>query len=128
MIQSLDQFNQDYFKGDLSPLVMDLLKSLPVHELEVSGFLWRMGRWMDQCRIPAKHEFCPRGDDRFLGGIDPNLPASELAKRSHQISTDMEEQGLVDSAVEVLNGKGVNAWKNKIGHIAMTPTDLTAFK
>jgi hypothetical protein len=78
-------------------------------------------------RIQAEHELCPRGDDGYLGGVDPDLPAPELVKRSHQISTDMEQHGLVDAAVEVLNGKGVNAWKNTVGHIAMTPTDLKAF-
>jgi SAM-dependent methyltransferase len=78
--------------------------------------------------IQAKYEICPRGDDGFLGGVDLNLPSPELVKRSHQISSDMEEHGLVDAAVEVLKGKGVNAWKNQVGHIALTPTDLTAFK
>lgn len=77
--------------------------------------------------IQAKHEICPRGDDGFLGGVDPDLPAPELVKRSHQFSTDMEDQGLVDAVVEVLKGKGVNAWKNTVGHIAMRPTDLKAF-
>ena len=36
--------------------------------------------------IQADLEFCPRGEDGYLGGIDPDLPAEELVRRCEQLS------------------------------------------
>lgn len=64
---------------------------------------------------------CPRGEDGYLGGCDPEVPTSELGGRFRELESRLDQDGYVDGAVAVLRQAGYEAWRNCVGHIAFTP-------
>ena len=64
---------------------------------------------------------CPRGEDGYLGGIDPSIPPMQIGERFLEIENRLAQSGYVDRAISVLQKTGYNASRNSIGHIAITP-------
>jgi SAM-dependent methyltransferase len=71
--------------------------------------------------VLAELAFCARGADGYLGAIEPGLPGEELVRRTVSLSEHLEAEGWVDRAVEVLQRAGYHAWRNCVGHVAVTP-------
>ncbi|TCO44212.1 CheR family methyltransferase [Actinocrispum wychmicini] len=64
---------------------------------------------------------CVRGADGYLGGAPVDMPADDLARCSAVLAGRLDGEGFVDHAVEVLRGAGRDAWRNHVGHVAMSP-------
>jgi len=61
-------------------------------------------------------------------GIEPGLPGEELVRRTVSLSQRLEAEGWTDRAVEVLRRAGYQAWRNCVGHVAVTPpADVAPF-
>ena len=72
----------------------------------------------------SEFELCPRGEDGYLGGVDPGLPGEELEKRWAEIVERLDNDGYVEGAVSVLKGSGYDAWRNCVGHIGVDPKNI----
>jgi SAM-dependent methyltransferase len=70
----------------------------------------------------AKLGVCVRDEDGYLGGAPPDMPADELALCSSVLAGQLDDEGFVDEAVDVLRRSGREAWRNHVGHVAMRPT------
>lgn len=63
---------------------------------------------------------CERRPDGYLGGLEEMLPA-ELERRLQGVADELDEKGFVEGAIAVLKRGGWNAWRNNVGHIAVSP-------
>ncbi len=63
---------------------------------------------------------CERRPDGYLGGLEEMLP-EELERRLQVLADELDKKGFVEGAVAVLKRAGWNAWRNHVGHIAVTP-------
>lgn len=69
----------------------------------------------------AKLGVCARDADGYLGGAPQDMPASELSLCSSVLASQLDDEGFVDDAVDVLRQAGRDAWRNHVGHVAMRP-------
>jgi hypothetical protein len=74
---------------------------------ELDGFLEKSG-------------LCKRNKDGYLGSVEI-MPPAEMERRSQIVIEELDRNGFIDGVVEVLHKAGWNAWRNRVGHIAVTP-------
>jgi len=72
----------------------------------------------------ATHGICPRRENGYLGTVSPNLAPDAVNQAYSAILAGLEERGIVEQAVVVLKGAGIDAWRNPVGHVAVRPADL----
>jgi hypothetical protein len=68
---------------------------------------------------------CQRRSDGFLHFPEDEMTIGEYLERNALLWRQMEEEGYLDRAVNVLGQAGYNAWKNPVGDIAIRPTSTT---
>jgi SAM-dependent methyltransferase len=66
-------------------------------------------------------DYGARKPDGYLGGLPPGSSYADVEARDVSIGKRLDQAGLVDDAVAVLKRAGYKAWRNSIGHIALTP-------
>ncbi|SMC51985.1 CheR methyltransferase, SAM binding domain [Kibdelosporangium aridum] len=69
----------------------------------------------------ANLNMCPRGADGYLGHAPPEMPAEERSRCSSILAAQLDDEGFVTEAVDVLRRSGWHAWRNHVGHVAMRP-------
>ena len=80
-------------------------------------FKRRLDEVVDALRL--KHGICARNGNGCYGGIDPSRPAHEIWTAAAQISASINDAGLVDAAIRVLQRAGHSVRRNEIGHVAV---------
>jgi hypothetical protein len=98
----VDLWNAAYFDGRLSPGVLAELRAL-------------------EDALLAKLGVCARGPDGYLGGVQEDVPADELARCSSILAQQLDDEGFVEQAAAALSRAGRHAWRNHVGHLAMSP-------
>lgn len=78
-------------------------------------------------RLQEENAFCPRGDDGYLTGVDPDTPSEHLQNGFRNMVEELDEMGFAERAAESLRRSGLDAWRNAVGHVAVDPADLKAF-
>ncbi len=61
-----------------------------------------------------KYKFCPRDDQCYYGVVDPSLQPQELWTLASKILNELDDAGLNQKAVDVLNNAGLKAQRLKI--------------
>jgi len=70
------------------------------------------------------HEICARGENGYLGSVSPTFTPEQTGAAYAAIVRGLDEAGFVDRAVEVIRTAGIDAWRNPVGHVAVSPADL----
>lgn len=73
--------------------------------------------------LMAKEGICRRGADGFLQFPQEPMPIREYLAKNALIWSRMDEEGYGDRAVDVLQTAGYDAWRNRVGDIAVRPPD-----
>lgn len=68
-----------------------------------------------------KYKFCPRDDQCYYGVVDPSLQPQELWTLASKILNELDDAGLNQKAVDVLNNAGLKARVNEVGHVSVEP-------
>ncbi len=84
-----------------------------------SGFVRDFDKTMDE--LQSEYGICPRKEDGYLGGVADGLTPAQLEQGIAAIGDQLDARGYVDRAAAVLRHAGYNAWRNCVGHIAVTP-------
>jgi hypothetical protein len=71
----------------------------------------------------AEHQLFKRGTDGYLASWGTEMPADKI-ERLAQINEQLDQEGYVDGAVNVLRQAGYQAWRNCVGHICVDPAQL----
>ncbi|MBE1470140.1 class I SAM-dependent methyltransferase [Kibdelosporangium phytohabitans] len=82
-------------------------------------FLRRFDKRMDS--LLAQLNMCPRDADGYLGHAPAGMPAEDRARCSSILAAQLDDEGFVSEAVDVLRRSGRHAWRNHVGHVAMRP-------
>ena len=77
--------------------------------------------------LQARNGFCPRGEDGYLEGVDPNMPTEHLQNGFRAMVDELDTLGFAEMAAESLRRSGLHAWRNAVGHVAVDPMQLDAF-
>ncbi len=75
-----------------------------------------------QDELLKQHGICQRRSDGFFHFPENQMPSSEYIEKAFQLWHQMEEEGYLDGAVNVLGQAGYDAWRNSVGHIAIRPS------
>ena len=68
-----------------------------------------------------RQSICKRGSDDFLHFEYEEMTPREYIGKNAMVWRQMEKEGYVDGAVDVLDQAGYEAWKNPVGDIAVRP-------
>ncbi|WP_273567348.1 hypothetical protein [Maribacter halichondriae] len=68
-----------------------------------------------------KYGICPRDDQGYYGVIDPSIQPQDLWVFTRKMLDELNDAGLNQKAVDVLNNTGLKARVNEVGHIAIAP-------
>jgi hypothetical protein len=71
----------------------------------------------------AEQRLFKRGTDGYLTTWEAEMPADKI-ERLAQINEQLDQEGYVDGAVNVLRQAGYQAWRNCVGHICVDPAQL----
>jgi hypothetical protein len=71
----------------------------------------------------VEHRLFKRGMDGHLTSWGPEMPADKI-ERLAQINEQLDQEGYVEGAVNVLRQAGYQAWRNCVGHICVDPAHL----
>jgi hypothetical protein len=71
----------------------------------------------------AEHRLFQRGMDGYLTNWGPEMPADKN-ERLAQINEQLDQEGYVEGAVNVLRHAGYDAWRNCVGHISVDPAQF----
>jgi len=71
----------------------------------------------------AEHRLFKRGTDGYLTSWGPEMPADKVEQLA-QINEQLDQEGYVEGAVNVLIQAGYQAWKNCVGHICVDPAQF----
>jgi SAM-dependent methyltransferase len=77
--------------------------------------------------LQERNSFCPRGEDGYLTGVDPDTPSEHLQNGFRDMVEELDAMGLPERAAASLRRAGLNAWRNPVGHVAVDPAGLEAF-
>lgn len=77
--------------------------------------------------LQERNGFCPRGEDGYLTGIDPTMPAEHLQNGFRNMVEELDQMDFSEKAAESLCRSGLRAWRNPVGHVAVDPAGLEAF-
>lgn len=72
-------------------------------------------------RLLARNDLCRRGADGFFQVPDREIQYSDYLARASDMWAEMDSKGYIDGAVDILKQAGFEAWKNKVGDIAVRP-------
>ncbi|MCE7011061.1 hypothetical protein LWC34_50900 [Kibdelosporangium philippinense] len=86
---------------------------------EDTPFRRRFDKRLDM--LLAKLNMCPRDANGYLGHAPDEMPAEERSRCSSVLASQLDDEGFVAEAVDVLRRSGRHAWRNHVGHIAMRP-------
>ncbi len=64
---------------------------------------------------------CRRGSDGFLHFPEEETSPREYLEKNAELWRQMDEEGYLDRAVDLLGRAGYDAWKNSVGDIAIRP-------
>lgn len=67
------------------------------------------------------HKICQRGSDGFMHFPTSEIVPGDYAKKIYKLWQQVDQEGYIDGAVNILNLAGYNAWKNSVGDIAVRP-------
>jgi hypothetical protein len=68
----------------------------------------------------AEYRLFKRGADGYLTSWGPERP-TDKEERLAQIYEQLDQEGYVEGAVDVLKRTGYHAWRNCVGHISVAP-------
>jgi len=71
----------------------------------------------------AEHRLFKRGTDGYLTSWGPEMPADKN-ERLAQINEQLDQEGYVKGAVNVLIQAGYDAWQNCVGHVCVDPSQF----
>ena len=71
----------------------------------------------------ADHRLFNRGTDGYLTSWGSEMPADKNVRLA-QINEQLDQEGYVEAAVNVLRQTGYQAWRNCVGHIGVDPAQL----
>ena len=77
--------------------------------------------------LQEENAFCPRGEDGYLRGVDPDTPPEHLQEGFRNMVQELDHRGLSERAAESLRRTGLDSWRNEVGHVAVDPSGLEAF-
>jgi len=64
-----------------------------------------------------------RGTDGYLTSWGPEMPADKVEQLA-QITEQLDQEGYVEGAVNVLIQAGYHTWRNGVGHICVDPAQF----
>lgn len=64
---------------------------------------------------------CRRDTGGYLSDANEDLTVAEIDNRIAELVDQLDDDGFVDDAVDVLRRAGRRAWRNRVGHVAMQP-------
>jgi hypothetical protein len=71
----------------------------------------------------AEQRLFKRGTDGYLTTWEAEMPADKVEHLA-QINEQLDQEGYVEGAVNVLIQAGYQAWRNCVGHICVDPAQL----
>jgi len=74
-----------------------------------------------QDELLKQHGICQRRSDGFLHFPEDEMPLGEYIEKITQLWQQMEAEGYLEGAVNVLVQAGYDAWRNSVGDIAIRP-------
>jgi SAM-dependent methyltransferase len=84
-----------------------------------SSFCRDFDKAMDE--LMTESGICPRNADGYLGGAPEGVAPAELERRFVAIVEELDSRGFADRAAAVLREAGYHAWRNCVGHVAISP-------
>ena len=76
--------------------------------------------------LMAEKGIFQRGNDGYLSFHAQDMPAAELEIGVAQVLEQLDQDGFVEGAAEVLRRAGFDSWRNCVGHVGMAPASMTA--
>lgn len=76
--------------------------------------------------LMAEKGIFQRGNDGYLSFQAQDMPAAELEVGVAQVLEQLDQDGFVEGAAEVLRRAGFDSWRNCVGHVGMAPASMTA--
>ncbi len=81
--------------------------------------------WSDfsarQDELLGQHGICQRNPDGYLYASQDEIAPAEYLKMHHAIWRQLQAEGFLNGAVDVLGRAGYDAWQNSVGDIAIRP-------
>ena len=74
--------------------------------------------------LMAERGIFQREPDGYLSYQAQKMPAPELEGGVAQVCEQLDQDGFVEGAAEVLQRAGLDAWRNRVGHIGVAPSSM----